>query len=107
MPPTALSAQAVTSAIISRMAESPETTVVLADDQNIVREGLAALCTKEGLRVLGQCSDGAQAVEMIRALKPDFALLDMNMPVLTGVEVIRRLRAAGCTTKLLILSISR
>jgi DNA-binding NarL/FixJ family response regulator len=89
------------------MPESPETTVVLADDHNIVREGIAALCAKEGLRVLGQCSNGADAVEMISQLKPDFALLDMNMPVLTGVEVIRRLRANGCTTKLIILSISR
>ena len=89
------------------MPESLETTVVLADDHNIVREGIAALCSREGLRVLGQCSDGAQAVEMITALKPDFALLDMNMPVLTGVEVIRKLRAAGCVTKLVILSISR
>jgi DNA-binding NarL/FixJ family response regulator len=89
------------------MGEAPETTVVLADDHNIVREGIAALCAREGLRVLGQCSDGAQAVEMITSLHPDFALLDMNMPVLTGIEVIRRLRAAGCTSKLLILSISR
>lgn len=89
------------------MPELPETTVVLADDHNIVREGIAALCAKEGLRVLGQCADGAAAVAMVTDLKPDFALLDMNMPVMTGVEVIRRLRAAGCTTKLIILSISR
>lgn len=89
------------------MSESDDMTVVLADDHNIVREGIAALCAREGMRVLGQCSDGAQAVEMITSLKPDFALLDMNMPVLTGVEVIRKLRTAGCTAKLLILSISR
>ncbi len=59
------------------------------------------------MRVLGQCSDGASAVEMITALQPDFGLLDMNMPVLSGTEVVRKLRAAGCTTKLMILSISR
>lgn len=89
------------------MSDTQETTVILADDHNIVREGIAALCSKEGLRVLGQCSDGGSAVDMILSLKPDFALLDMNMPVLTGVEVVRRLRAAGCNTKLMILSISR
>ena len=89
------------------MSELQETTVVLADDHNIVREGIAALCAREGMRVVGQCSDGSAAVEMIRELKPDFALLDMNMPVLTGTEVVRRLRDAGCTTKLMILSISR
>lgn len=89
------------------MSELPETTVILADDHNIVREGIAALCAKEGMRVLGQCSDGASAVEMILNLKPDFALLDMHMPVLTGVEVVRKLRTAGSSTKLIILSISR
>jgi len=89
------------------MPESPETTLVLAEDHHIVREAFAALCAREGLRVVGQCSDGTSAVEMITALKPDFALLDMHMPGLTGVEVIRKLRAANCTTKLLILSISR
>ena len=89
------------------MPESPEITAVLADYHNIVREGFAALCEKQGLRVLGQCVDGAAAVEMITALKPDFALLDMHMPVLTGVDVVRRLHAAGCGTKLIILSISR
>ena len=89
------------------MSESPDITVILADDHNIVREGIAALCAKEGMRVLGQCSDGAAAVEMITVLKPDFALLDMHMPGMTGVEVIRKLRASGSTTKLLILSISR
>jgi DNA-binding NarL/FixJ family response regulator len=40
-------------------------------------------------------------------LKPDFAILDLHMPVVTGVEAIRRLRTAGCTVRLMILSISR
>ena len=44
---------------------------------------------------------------MITSLKPDFAILDMQMPGMTGVETIRRLRQAGCTAKLMILSISR
>ena len=89
------------------MAESQATTVVLADDHHIVREGFAALCQANGMRVLGQCSEGLAALEMILSLKPDFAILDLNMPGMTGVEVIRRLRAKGSTTKLLILSISR
>ena len=89
------------------MQESQGITVVLADDHNIVREGFAALCTVNGMRVLGQASEGRAAVEMILELKPDFAILDMHMPGMTGVEVIRRLRAAGSTAKLMILSISR
>jgi DNA-binding NarL/FixJ family response regulator len=89
------------------MKELQETTVVLVDDHAIVREGIAALCSASGMRVLGQCSDGAAAVEMIDALKPDFAILDLNMPGISGIEVIRRLRASHCPAKLLILSISR
>ena len=89
------------------MQELAATTVVLADDHAIVREGIASLCTSHGMRVLGQVADGGAAIEMITALKPDFAILDLHMPVVTGVEAIRRLRAAGCTVRLMILSISR
>src|SRR5450759_4315335 len=89
------------------MQELAATTVVLADDHAIVREGIASLCTSHGMRVLGQVADGGAAIEMIMALKPDFAILDLHMPVVTGVEAIRRLRAAGCAVKLIILSISR
>jgi DNA-binding NarL/FixJ family response regulator len=89
------------------MQDQAATTVVLADDHAIVREGIAALCTSHGMRVVGQVSDGGAAVEMITALNPDFAILDLHMPSLTGVEAIRKLRAAGSTVKLMILSISR
>ncbi len=76
------------------MQDPAATTVVLADDHAIVREGIAALCASHGMRVLGQVSDGNAAVEMITALQPDFAILDLHMPNLTGIEAIRRLRAA-------------
>jgi DNA-binding NarL/FixJ family response regulator len=89
------------------MQEPAATTVVLADDHAIVREGIAALCTSHGMRVLGQVADGGAAVEMITMLNPDFAILDIHMPGVTGVQAIRRLRTMGCTVKLLILSISR
>jgi DNA-binding NarL/FixJ family response regulator len=82
-------------------------TVVLADDHAIVREGIAALCSGNGMRILGECSDGVAAVEMISAHRPDFAILDLHMPGMTGVEVIRKLRASGSVAKLIILSISR
>jgi two-component system response regulator NreC len=57
--------------------------------------------------VLGEVSDGSAAVEMITALVPDFAILDVHMPGVTGIEAVRRLREAGSTVKLIILSISR
>jgi len=82
-------------------------TLVLADDHAIVREGIAALCAGNGFRIVGQCSDGAAAIEMILAQKPDFAILDVHMPGSTGIEAVRQLRAAGAPTKLVMLSISR
>lgn len=87
--------------------DSQQLTLVLADDHAIVREGIASLCASHGFRILGQCSDGAAAVDMILAEQPEFAILDLHMPKVTGVEAVRKLRAAGTSTKLMILSISR
>ncbi len=89
------------------MEERHETTVVLAEDHAIVREGIASLCASNGMRILGQCSNGATALQMITNLQPEFAILDLNMPGMTGLAVIRRLRMAGSSAKLLILTISR
>jgi len=89
------------------MQETTTITIVLADDHAIVREGIAALCASNGFQILGQCSDGAAAVEMIQSLEPDFAILDLHMPGMTGAEAVRRLRAGGSKAKLMILSISR
>ncbi len=89
------------------MDQSQGITVILADDHAIVREGFAALCAANGMRILGQASDGPSALELIGNTQPDFAILDLHMPGMTGAEVIRRLRTAGSTVKLMILSISR
>jgi DNA-binding NarL/FixJ family response regulator len=89
------------------MQDNPMLTVILADDHNIVREGIAALCAANGMQVLGQVDNGAAAIEMIQSKQPDFAILDLHMPVVTGVEATRRLKAEHCKTKIMILSISR
>jgi DNA-binding NarL/FixJ family response regulator len=83
-------------------------TVILADDHVIVREGFAAFCESQaGLSVAGQCGDGAAAVEMIQSLRPDFAILDLNMPKMTGVQVVRRVKDLNCATRVIILSIEK
>lgn len=90
------------------MDDTKPITLILADDHGIVREGIAAFCnSRSDIRILGQCSDGLEAVELILALKPDFAILDLNMPKLHGLEVIRKIRHQKLTTKLIVLSISR
>ncbi|HVN06993.1 MAG TPA: response regulator transcription factor [Bryobacteraceae bacterium] len=83
------------------------TTVIVAEDQAIIREGLVLVCQNRELQVLGQCSDGMAALEMIRTLKPDFALLDLNMPKLTGLQVVRKVREIDSATRCIILTISR
>jgi DNA-binding NarL/FixJ family response regulator len=86
----------------------PTVSIVLLDDHRIVREGLAAFFDERpGLHIVGQCSDGFVAVEMIKALAPDFAILDLNHPGLHGLDVIREVREANCPSKLVVLSISR
>jgi two-component system response regulator NreC len=82
--------------------------VLLADDHAVVREGFAALLAREpDLAVVGEASDGNQAVDMIRDLHPDVAIVDLNMPKLHGVEVIRRARKFDTQVKMGVLSINR
>jgi len=91
-----------------QMETTRPTTLVLADDHGILREGIAAVCnSRPDLKILAQGSDGGEAVELILALKPDFAVLDLNMPTVSGLEVILRVRQAKSETKLVVLSISR
>lgn len=88
--------------------EKQSITVVLADDHAIVREGIAAKFKEHPeIVIVGECSDGESAVAMILALNPGFAVLDLNMPKLSGADVVRRVRKAGCATKLIVLSMSR
>jgi two-component system nitrate/nitrite response regulator NarL len=86
----------------------PPITLILADDHGIVREGVAAFCkARHDVSLLGQCSDGQEALEMILARNPDFAILDFDMPKLTGLQVVKRIRDVGSKTRVIILSISR
>lgn len=89
------------------MSNPKQITVVIAEDQALIREGLVLVCQSRDLQVVAQCADGLTALEAIRSLKPDFALLDLNMPKLSGVEVVRKVREAAIPTHCIILTISR
>ncbi len=79
--------------------------VVIADDQQLVREGFRAILEGlEDIEVVGEASDGAQAIELTRSLDPDVVLMDIRMPGVDGLEATRRLIKGGSASKILILT---
>lgn len=80
--------------------------VVVADDHTIVRQGLVSLLADAGdFDVLAEASDGMDAVEKIREMKPDVAVVDLTMPRLSGLEVVRRIREELPEVRLLVLTV--
>ncbi len=81
--------------------------VLLADDQGLLRAGLRAILEHaEDLRVVGEAANGAEALARGRELRPDIFLIDLRMPVMTGIEAIRAIRADPSlkTTPVLVLT---
>jgi two-component system, NarL family, nitrate/nitrite response regulator NarL len=77
--------------------------VVIADDHETYRRGLARAIRRFGtLDLVGEASDGTEALEVIREASPDVALLDVRMPGLDGLEVARRLNELGGITVVLL-----
>jgi DNA-binding NarL/FixJ family response regulator len=87
------------------MSREAPTKVVLADDHAVVRQGLKRLLNRApDLEVIGEASDGLEAIHSVQELQPDVLLLDIEMPVMDGIEVARRLREMGIKVRILILS---
>ena len=83
----------------------PPIRVVLADDHTIVREGTAELLRRAGdIEVIGQASDGLEALNTVKEMHPDVLVLDLMMPGIDGLEVARRVRQASPGTAVLILT---
>src|ERR1700730_15363567 len=79
--------------------------ILVADDHGLVRRGARALLrARPGWRVVGEATNGREAVEKIIELKPDVAVVDIGMPELDGVEVVRQIREAVPITKVLVLT---
>ncbi len=79
--------------------------VVIVEDQTLVRQGIRSLLTLAGdIEVVGEAADGEEAVHLIPKLRPDVVLLDLRMPKLSGVEVLRQLRASEMLPPTLVLT---
>ncbi|HEU4336184.1 MAG TPA: response regulator transcription factor [Nocardioides sp.] len=79
--------------------------VVLADDHAVVRRGLTGLIeSTDDLEVVGVARDGREAVDLVQEHRPDVAVMDLQMPVLDGVEATRAIVAAATGTEVLVLT---
>jgi DNA-binding NarL/FixJ family response regulator len=80
--------------------------VVIADDHPFYRQGLARLLSQSGVEVVGQASNGPGAIELVERTAPDVAVVDLNMPGMSGVEVTRRLNERMPASRVLVVSVS-
>jgi DNA-binding NarL/FixJ family response regulator len=81
------------------------TSVVVVDDHRLVRAGLRTIIdASPDLEVVGEAGDGAQAVTVVGETAPDVVLMDLSMPGVDGIEAIRRLRAAGLESPVVVLT---
>ncbi len=79
--------------------------VLVADDHTILREGLVSILEKSGdCQVVAEASDGIKALELALALRPDVIVLDISMPGLNGIEVVRRLQKEFEASRILVLT---
>lgn len=81
-------------------------TILLVDDHKIIREGIRGLLELENdFLVVGEASDGKECIQKVEECKPDVMLLDINMPVMTGLEALEKLHDRGIMPRTLVLTI--
>ncbi|MFN6947017.1 MAG: response regulator [Cytophagaceae bacterium] len=79
--------------------------ILLADDHSIVRDGIkSTLSHHKKFNVIGEASNGLEAVLAVDRLHPDIAIVDISMPEMSGIEAVRKITALGDSTRCLILS---
>ena len=82
--------------------------IVLAEDHTILREGLKALLASQvGLQVVGEATDGREAVRCAEELKPDLMMLDLSMPRSNGLEAMKDIKRVSPQTKVLVLTVHK
>ena len=88
--------------MLSMSVESPR--LLLADDHVMMRDGLRTILNEEGFKVVGEASDGLEAVRLGQSLEADVAILDISMPLLNGIDAAREILRSSPKTKIIILT---
>jgi len=83
-----------------------ELRVLVVDDHDLFRTGLRSLLDEHGVHVVGEASNGEQAVRLARELAPDVIVMDLNMPGMSGVEATRKISDIAPLTRVVVLTIS-
>jgi DNA-binding NarL/FixJ family response regulator len=79
--------------------------IVLADDSSLLRDRIKSLLNSiNNVSVVGEAENGVEALQLIREKKPDLAILDIRMPEMNGIEVLKKIRELGLVTKVCILT---
>ena len=82
--------------------------VLVADDHPLIRKGFVAAIEQDPkFRIIAECGDGATALEQLRTLKPDIAILDISMPVCNGMQIVRTVQREGLQTLLVMLTMHK
>ena len=80
--------------------------ILVVDDHSLFRDGVISLLEAGGHTVVGQAGDGLSAVELVRSLKPDLVLMDINMPLMAGNEALRQIKVSLPEVKVIMLTVS-
>ena len=79
--------------------------LVVADDHPVVRDGIVGMVSSDPeIEVIGEASDGAEAIALVRAFEPDVVLMDLRMPGTDGVAAIRELTRIGAACRVVVLT---
>ena len=73
--------------------------VIVADDHQLVRQGLRALLEREGFGVVGEAANGQEALQLAEKLHPDVVVMDLAMPVLNGIDAAREIQRVSPEAK--------
>lgn len=79
--------------------------ILLADDHTIIRQGLKLMLEAEGFQVIGEASNGYEAISLFQSLRPEVAILDISMPLLNGLDAAREILKADSQSKIILLTV--